>query len=159
MSQRSTATAGSGSTAINHKQTTLISSLSLPAATTEEQACWQACWPADVHHRILFLELRCFYRLTALKYGPNSLIAPLVWLLLEVVHNQASKHRTVHQSNPKQCRCNFFESCKRSEQKLLHATTWKPLVGFLAIITQLTCHCSFQSIVVGRKRWHPTLPD
>lgn len=91
MSWRSAARASSKPAAINQHRRTLISSLSLPAATTEEQACCQAGWPADVQHRILFLEPCCFYRLTALKYGPNPFIAPLVWLLLEVVHIQASE--------------------------------------------------------------------
>lgn len=134
MSWRSAARASSKPAAINQHRRTLISSLSLPAATTEDQACCQAGWPADVQHRILFLEPCCFYRLTALKYGPNPFIAPLVWLLLEVEHIQASEQNPPCISpviwRPlfliKLWECSFFfpDSCRGTNMQLHVMTAW-----------------------------------
>lgn len=110
--------------------------LSLPAGTTEEQAGRQACWPADVHHGNLFLEPCCFYRLTALKYGPNPFTVTLAWLLPESVHIQASEHPTVHQSSHLKGYCLwpvfensvsalFSDPNRGTNTKLYVMTAWK----------------------------------
>lgn len=59
---------------IKPRRRTFLFSLPLHGQKQQDVTRWLACWPADVHRMILFLEPHCFNRLTAFKYGLNPFI-------------------------------------------------------------------------------------